>query len=793
MKKISKKKPIIAFLMIMSMVFSGIATVDAQTDIVRVSSYDDLPINYVRIKSPTFDQCTFETTNPDVKMMDYYDLGNGNKPHIVYVGPLNWGKDRTSTQNASLGTTNVAGSFTLRAKDMAILPDGTKADLLLTFTDWQIMVGTRPAGVSAGQTLYTCILNDLHGLLKYKTISPKTSPSATTSLNTNMAQRITTTVNVLRSGTDEPIDEEDYPNMLIVWQDFDVADLTTAYGSSEASRYAGKYSEGIGMISGFRGSYYATPKTATVSQIIDGVQKIRGSRDDDYTLDSGGIFVVSPQEYSYYWYGSRHPSGGSKGNSMGSDFQGSPEVTVLASAGEGGSIEKEGVTSYILNGQTTYDYTPAEGYKVKSLTVNGEDVAFDENGGTYRFNKLLERNPSGYDHTIDVQFRRYTWNIETEAVNGTITETEKGIPEGENRVITYVPDEGHRLVSLTVDGKPVDINEYPVSYPFKDIHEDHTIKAVFEKTPILEVEKSADKEVYNAGDRVTYTIRVKQTAEGAEARDVIIKDKLPEGLTLDEDSISGPVRVVFTAPGSYELSIGSLTDEITYTYAAVTDREVDGAELENIVTVTAANVPGDPAEARARISSLKPKPIITKTVSNENPFTGEEVTYTISVKEPQEGIEVRNAVVTDPIPEGVEIIEDSIKTEGDPATATFSDGELKVDIPILATETVITFMARVTAEEGDVINKATLTGNEIPQLEAEAPLTVKKPVVLTKTQVVDDPDPAPEDTPKKKEPEKPSKGSAPGTGDRSMVPIAIAAIALLASLAGAVTLRRRRL
>lgn len=318
------------------------------------------------------------------------------------------------------------------------------------------------------------------------------------------------------------------------------------------------------------------------------------------------------------------------------------------------------------------------------------------------------------------------YDITTDAVNGTITETETDIPEGQNRVITYSPNEGYQILSLTVDGETKDPKEYPSSYTFNDIHSDHDVKVVYEKIPSLAIEKTADKEIFNAGDTVTYTIKVSQTVEGAEARNVKIVDTLPEGLTLNKDSFQGDVTIVRAEDNEYELSIPSIETEITYTYTAVTSVDADAEELINIAEASAENVPGDPARDDATVKSLLPKPEITKVVSNEHPAEGEEITYTISVKEPQEGITLRNAVMTDPIPEGIEAL-GVLEVAGDGAEATLDGNLLTLTVPELTDEVVVSIKAVVTATTGQIDNVATLTGDSVDPVSDNALIEVKEP------------------------------------------------------------------
>lgn len=318
------------------------------------------------------------------------------------------------------------------------------------------------------------------------------------------------------------------------------------------------------------------------------------------------------------------------------------------------------------------------------------------------------------------------YDITTDVVNGTITEDESDIPEGQNRVVSYTPNDGYQLVSVTVDGDPVDIKEYPASVTFNDIHADHDVKVVYEKIPAIEIEKTADKDVFNAGDTVTYTITVRQTVDGAEARNVTVKDVLPEGLTLNKDSFSGDVSVVKAEDNEYELTIASVSSEVTYTYTAVTSVDADAEELINVAEATAENVPGDPVSDDAKVKSLTPKPEITKVVSNENPTEGEEITYTISVKEPQDGVVLRNAVMTDPIPAGI-VPTGDITVDGDGAEATIDGNMLRLTVPELAGEVVVSFKATVTATEGSVDNVATLKGDNVSPVSDNAVINVKEP------------------------------------------------------------------
>ena len=57
-----------------------------------------------------------------------------------------------------------------------------------------------------------------------------------------------------------------------------------------------------------------------------------------------------------------------------------------------------------------------------------------------------------------------------------------------DRIVRYEPDEGYLLDTVTVDGKKVDITEYPSFYTFSDVTQNHKIVVSY-------VKPSMDKEV----------------------------------------------------------------------------------------------------------------------------------------------------------------------------------------------------------------------------------------------------------------------------------------------------------
>lgn len=75
------------------------------------------------------------------------------------------------------------------------------------------------------------------------------------------------------------------------------------------------------------------------------------------------------------------------------------------------------------------------------------------------------------------------YSVTTSAENGTISEPSLELPEGSSPTVSYQPNEGFRLKSLTVDGQEQNIQDYPTEYTFPDLQADHTVHAAFEEIP----------------------------------------------------------------------------------------------------------------------------------------------------------------------------------------------------------------------------------------------------------------------------------------------------------------------
>ena len=117
-------------------------------------------------------------------------------------------------------------------------------------------------------------------------------------------------------------------------------------------------------------------------------------------------------------------------------------------------------TSGKAGDQITITATPAEGYKLNSLSINGETAAADENeDGTYTYVLTM---PAA-DVTITAEFSKKLYNItKAETENGSFTVSKNSGYMGDVIKVQPEPNEGYTVDQITVtavDGTTVPVND----------------------------------------------------------------------------------------------------------------------------------------------------------------------------------------------------------------------------------------------------------------------------------------------------------------------------------------------
>ncbi|MCR1289630.1 isopeptide-forming domain-containing fimbrial protein [Shouchella clausii] len=217
---------------------------------------------------------------------------------------------------------------------------------------------------------------------------------------------------------------------------------------------------------------------------------------------------------------------------------------------------------------------------------------------------------------------------------------------------------------------------------------------IYPREPKLESRKSAqnadeNKERYEVGDTVVYTIESRNTVSDSLLENLTITDVLPEGLTF----VEGSLEVSHGGTGSYE--DGTVTAEFgevadtewrTVTFEATIDSGYVGETIENVAVVEVPNI-DEPDEPETEIDvdpkepvleSGKAASLIEKAEGNtdeDNPEVGDTLRYTIQTRNTIEDSLIENLTISDVIPEGLEYVPGTLKVNGEAVTDEEDDDQ----------------------------------------------------------------------------------------------------------------------
>jgi ABC-type transporter MlaC component len=144
--------------------------------------------------------------------------------------------------------------------------------------------------------------------------------------------------------------------------------------------------------------------------------------------------------------------------------------TITASAGANGSISPSGAVSVNHGANQSFTVTPASGYHVADVLVDGVSVGAVP---TYDFTNVVA------GHTIDASFALNTYTITASAgANGSISPSGAvSVNHGANQSFTITPATGYHVADVLVDGVSIGA---VTSHDFTNVTAGHTIDASFE-------------------------------------------------------------------------------------------------------------------------------------------------------------------------------------------------------------------------------------------------------------------------------------------------------------------------
>lgn len=177
--------------------------------------------------------------------------------------------------------------------------------------------------------------------------------------------------------------------------------------------------------------------------------------------------------------------------------------TISASAGSGGSISPSGNVTVPYGGNQTFTITPASGYAVANVLVDGVSQGAVS---SYTFSNVTS------SHTISASFSQITYTIQASAATGGSISPSGSVTvaQGASQTFTITADSGYTISDVLIDGSSVGA---VVSYTFANVTSSHTISASFVQGYTLsvtttgtgsgEVTPTPEQTVYPPGTKVT--------------------------------------------------------------------------------------------------------------------------------------------------------------------------------------------------------------------------------------------------------------------------------------------------
>lgn len=297
------------------------------------------------------------------------------------------------------------------------------------------------------------------------------------------------------------------------------------------------------------------------------------------------------------------------------------------------------------------------------------------------------------------------------------------------------------VIDDTLAGKEISNSASVTSSNNPEVVQD-TVKADVYK-PMLSIEKTADKEIYNVKDTVVYTLDISQTVEGARANDVVVNDVIPDGLELDMnsfvvDGIEEDAYTIKETDNGFVIEINALEDKAAISYKAkIIDNNLAGQSVVNKADVTCSNNP-DVIKTEVESKIVKPTLSLVKEVDKEKINVGDTLSYTLTLKQTDKDAVANDVILKDLIPEGLSLNKDSIIVSGiesDEYKLTVNKDNIELSVERLEynVPVKVSFNVKVTSNElsgKGVENSATATSSNNPEtVKAQVISDVHKPIL----------------------------------------------------------------
>lgn len=289
--------------------------------------------------------------------------------------------------------------------------------------------------------------------------------------------------------------------------------------------------------------------------------------------------------------------------------------------------------------------------------------------------------------TIITNTHTPVYTIETEIDHGVITETQSNVPYGSSRTVSWTPEEGRYIDTVTIDGREVSVTD---SYNFINISADHEV--VVTTLPYHKITTSIDNGMI--------TDEVKEIKNG-------------ENRTVNWTPGTGRyVSKVIVNGTEFYSGNGTSGYPTSYEFSGITEDQDIKVETKLIPNLT-----------------------ITKEAGKEVYNVDDEITYTIQAEQTIEGAVATNVVIKDKDKtKGLVFDLNTVKCSDETATITKKDGTFTVSLDELAYGRTITITVRgkVTKDElesGDIKNIATIKSDQTEEIKGDKEIGIRYNVI----------------------------------------------------------------
>ena len=239
-------------------------------------------------------------------------------------------------------------------------------------------------------------------------------------------------------------------------------------------------------------------------------------------------------------------------------------------------------------------------------------------------------------------------------------------------------------VAQVVDADQEDVDSQPAENPLDAAtppdQDDEALAVLTGQQIDLELDIAADRTVVGVGDQVTYTVTL--TNQGpSDATGVAVSVPLPPGVAF---VLSDPSMGSYD-PGTGIWTIGPLAVGDTVTLELVTTvtdagaittiAQVSDADQPDIDSTPANDAPAEDDQDQVTITGEQVDLSLAKTISDDAPPLGGQVTYTLTVSNDGPS-DATGVVVADPLPSGLAYVRHDGPGAYDPATGEWDLGDL---------------------------------------------------------------------------------------------------------------------